>query len=63
MELKFSNRPPSYMQKNPQLYKGMPVPVYKYEQNSETVITSDPLLMDPLDRANVRIGTSDIPGN
>lgn len=61
LELKFSNKPPSYYRKNPALY-GHKIPTFQFDQNTLTFITSSPTLMDPLDRANLRIGTSDMPG-
>ena len=37
--------------------------IYKFEQNTETFVTSRPTLMDPLDHRNVYIGRSGIEGS
>jgi len=60
LQLKFSRRPPALYRNNPDLYKE--IPTYKYETQTDKFITSSPLLMDPLERANIRIGASSIPG-
>ena len=60
MQLKFSKKSPAYFRKNQNLYKK--VPVFKFESQTRIFITSSPLLMDPLDRANVFIGSSKIKG-
>ena len=61
MKLRFSKKPPAIYRKNPELYGNM-IPTFKFESQTETSITSNPTLMDPLDRANIRIGTSRIAG-
>jgi len=61
MKLRFSKKPPAYFRKNPELY-GNVIPTFKFESQTETFITSNPTLMDPLDRANIRIGASRIVG-
>jgi hypothetical protein len=61
MKLRFSKKPPAVYRKNPELY-GNTIPAFKFDSQTENFITSNPTLMDPLDRANIRIGTSRIPG-
>jgi hypothetical protein len=60
MQLKFSKKPPAYVRNNPHLYKE--APIFKFESQTFVTITNTPLLMDPLDRANVFIGESKIEG-
>ena len=62
MQLRFSKKPPSIYRKNPQLYGKKSVPIFKFKTQTESFITSDPLLMDPFDRSNIRIGASRIEG-
>ena len=61
MQLRFSKKTPAVYRKNPRLYGKSP-PIFKFESQTENFITSDPLLMDPFDRSNIRIGASRIEG-
>ena len=56
LQLKFSSKPPSYVRKNPTLYKE--IPTYKYETLTTKFVTSDWKTMDPLDHANIYAGKS-----
>ena len=51
---------PAVYRNNPDLYKA--IPTFKYETQTEKFITNTPLLMDPLERATIRLGCSAIKG-
>lgn len=61
MELKFSRKHPLLYRQNRELYKSQ-APSYKYEAYDETFLTSQPTIMDPLDRANIYLAASQVGG-